>query len=345
MLKKIKGIEIAGISCCIPKKIVYNKDNKYHKNISRIIKAIGIETRSIADQKTCTSDLVVKSAKHILKNLKWKNQDIEVLVFVTQTPDYLTPATSGILQHKLKLKKSTLVFDINLGCSGYTHGLIAISSLMKSLNLKKGLLAVGDVGSKLVNEKDGVSNLLFGDAGSVTAITNSKKNKKNLFCNYFSDGEGHEDILVPSHSLSGRNRLTQNQLVESKDERNNYRSQINISLNGPNIFNFAINNIPPLIKKASKNIANIKYCFLHQANRMIQDSIQKQVNNKKIIFPTSLKKYGNTSSATIPVTICNNYYNQKLKGNSLLCGFGVGLSISTVVVNLDKTKIFKIIKI
>lgn len=345
MLKEIKGIEIAGISCCIPNKTVMNKDYNHQKNVLRIIKAIGIETRPISDEKTCTSDLVVKSAENIIKNLKWKNQDIDVLVLVTQTPDYLTPATSGILQDKLKLKKSTLVFDINLGCSGYTHGLIAISSLMETLNLKKGLLAVGDVTSKLVNKKDNVSNLLFGDAASVTAITYSKKNKKILLCDYLSDGEGFRDILVPSHSLSGRNKLTQNQFVENKDEKSNYRSQINIFLNGPNIFNFAINNIPPILKKIKKKIKNIKYCFLHQANKMIQDSIESQVNDKKITFPTSLKKFGNTSSASIPITICNNYYNKKLKGNVLLCGFGVGLSISSVVVSLEKTKIFKIMKL
>ena len=345
MLIDIKGIEIVGISCCVPKNIVFNKDNKNHTNVSRVIKAIGIETRPVAEKKTCTSDLVIKSAKHILKKLSWKNNDIDVLVFVTQTPDYLTPATSGILQDKLKLKKSTLVFDINLGCSGYTHGLIAISSLMKSLNLTKGLLAVGDVTSKLVNEKDNVSNLLFGDAGSVTAITNNKNNKKSLFCDYYSDGAGFEDIIVSSHSLSGRNILTKKELVNIKDDKNNFRSETNIYLNGSNIFNFAINNIPPLLKKIIKKISNIKYCFLHQANKMIQDSIEKQLNYKKIIFPTSLKKFGNTSSATIPVTICHNYYNQKLKGYSLLCGFGVGLSISTVIVNLEKTKIFKIIKL
>jgi 3-oxoacyl-[acyl-carrier-protein] synthase III len=345
VLKEIKGIEIAGISCCVPKHFFFNNDNKYHKNISRITKAIGIESRPVADEKTCTSDLVLKSANYILKKLKWKNHDIDVLVFVTQTADYLTPATSGILQDKLHLKKSTLVFDINLGCSGYTHGLIMISSLMKSLNLKKGLLAVGDVTTKLVNKKDGVSNLLFGDAGSVTAIINSKDNKKNLFCNYHSNGAGFEDIIVSSHSLSGRNELTKNKLIDKRDDKKNFRSQVNISLNGPNIFNFAINNIPPLLKKVIKKITNIKFCFLHQANKMIQDSIEKQLNNKKIIFPTSLKKFGNTSSASIPVTICHNYYNQKLNNYSLLCGFGVGLSISTVIVNLEKTKIFKIIKL
>lgn len=345
MLKKIKGIEIIGISCCVPKKVFFNKSNKNQKNISRVIKAIGIETRSIADEKTCTSDLVLKSAKHILKKLKWNKDEVDILILVTQTPDYLTPATSGILQDKLKLKKSTLVFDINLGCSGYTHGLIAISSLMKSLNLKKGLLAVGDVTSKLVNKKDNVSNLLFGDAGSVTAIVNNKYNRKNLLCNYYSDGGGFEDIMVSSHSLTGRNKITKNSLKEKIDEKSNFRSEVNISLNGPNIFNFAINNIPPLLKKIINKFDNINFCFLHQANKMIQDSIEKQLASKKIKFPTSLKKFGNTSSATIPITICHNYHNKKLFGESLLCGFGVGLSISTVVINLEKTKIFKIIKL
>ena len=345
MLKEIKNIEIAGIACCVPQNKIFNKNNKYHKNILRTIKAIGIKTRNVADKKTCTSDLVVEAAKNIIKKLKWKNHDIDVLVFVTQTPDYLTPATSGILQDRLKLKKTTLVFDINLGCSGYTHGLIAISSLMKSLNLKKGLLAVGDVTSKLVNIKDSVSNLLFGDAGSVTAIINNKNNRENLFCNYFSDGAGYKDIIVPSHSLSGRKKLAKNCLVENKDNKNNLRSQINMSLNGPNIFNFAINNIPPILINIINEIKNVKYCFLHQANKMIQDSIEKQINSKKIVFPSSLKEFGNTSSATIPITICHNYHNQKVKGYALLCGFGVGLSISAVVINLEKTKIYKIIKI
>ena len=135
---------------------------------------------------------------------------------MTQTPDYLTPATSGILQDKLKIKKSTFVLDINLGCSGYTHGLITISSLMQNLKLKKGLLAVGDVTTKLVNNKDNVSNLLFGDAGSVTALTNSESRSNKILCNYYSDGSGYEDIIVNSHSLSGRNKISEINLKNLK---------------------------------------------------------------------------------------------------------------------------------
>ena len=347
MIKDLKGIELAGISCCIPRRKIFNKNIKNHKNISRTIEAIGIESRPIAGRDTCSSDLILKSAEHIIKKLKWNSREIDVLILVTQTPDYLTPATSGILQNKLNMKKTSLVFDINLGCSGYTHGLIAISSLMKSLNLEKGLLAVGDVTTKLVNQDDKIANLLFGDAGSVTAIKNNKKSKQRIYFNYFSDGEGFEDIIVPSHSLSGRNKISKIQMLKKTDNKKNTRSNVNINLNGPNIFSFAINKVPKIIKELSRNIKNIKYCYLHQANKMIQDNLANQINDndKRFIFPSTLRKYGNTSSASIPITICSNYKNKKFNKLSLLCGFGVGLSISAVVVDLKKTKVFNIIKL
>lgn len=342
MLKTIDGIEISGIACCSPKKKVFNK-KLVDKKRFRTIRSIGIENRYVADEKTCTSDLVFEAADFLIQKLKWDKKKIDILILVTQTPDYLTPATSGIIQDRLKLRKNIIVYDINLGCSGYTHGLIAISSIMKSLNLKKGLLAVGDVTSKLVNKKDKVSNLLFGDAGSVTAIELKKNSKEKILFDYYSDGSGFEDIIVPSHSLSGRIKLDKKQLINKIDINKNSRSNVNISLDGINIFNFAINHVPVIIEKLIKKI-KVKYCFLHQANKMIQESIEKQLVKKKLIFPTSLKEYGNTSSVTIPMTICHNYYNKKLSGYSLLCGFGVGLSMSAIVLNLHKSKIFKILK-
>lgn len=342
-MKTINGIEITGIACCVPSNKISNKKNADKKKL-RTIKSIGIENRHIASEKICTSDLVLKAANHVIQKLKWRKDDVDILILVTQTPDYLTPATSGILQDKLKLRTNIIVYDINLGCSGYTHGLIAISSIMKSLNLKKGLLAVGDVTSKLVNNKDNVSNLLFGDAGSVTAIENKTKSKKKMFFDYYSDGSGFKDIIVPSHSLAGRIKLNKKQLKTKEDLNKNIRSNINISLDGLNIFNFAINNVPLIIKKLCKKI-KVKYCFLHQANKMIQDSIEKQLSKNKMTFPTSLNNFGNTSSATIPITICHNFFNQRLVGNSIFCGFGVGLSMSAVIINIQKTKIFKIIKI
>ena len=342
-MKTINGIEITGISCCVPSNKVSNKKNADKKKL-KTIKAIGIENRYVADDKICTSDLVLKAANHLIQKLKWRRDNVDILILVTQTPDYLTPATSGILQDKLKLRKNIIVYDINLGCSGYTHGLIAISSIMKSLNLKKGLLAVGDVGSKLANNKDNVSNLLFGDVGSVTAVENKTRSKEKMFFDYYSDGSGFKDIIVPSYSLAGRIKLNKKQLMTKKDLNKNIRSNINISLDGLNIFNFAINNVPLIIKKLWKK-TKVKYCFLHQANKMILESIEQQLSKQKIIFPSSLKYFGNTSSGSIPITICHNFFNQRSVGNAIFCGFGVGLSMSAVIMNLKKTKIFKIIKI
>ena len=343
-MKTIRGIKIAGIACCIPSNKISNK-KKVDKRTLRAVKGTGIENRYIVNEKTCTSDLVLKAGNHLIQKLRWRRDDVDILILVTQTPDYLTPATSGILQDRLKLKKNIIVYDINLGCSGYTHGLIAISSIMKSLNLKKGLLAVGDVASKLVNKKDKITNILFGDAGSVTAVENIIASKERMFFDYYSDGSGFKDIIVPSHSLTGRIKLDKKQLRDKQDlKKKNIRSNINLHLDGLNVFNFAINSVPRFIQKVCKNI-KVKYCFLHQANKMIQDSIEQQLCKKKMNFPKSLKNFGNTSSASIPISICHNYFNRRLVGNSIFCGFGVGLSMSAVIINMQKTKIFKIIKI
>ena len=119
---------------------------------------------------------------------------------------------------------------------------------MQNLKLK-GLLAVGDVTTQLVNKNDNVSNLLFGDAGSVTALLNTESKNNKILCDYYSDGSGFEDIIVNTHSLSGRNKISKSQLKETKDNNNNVRSNINIKLDGPNIFSFAINTIPSILKK------------------------------------------------------------------------------------------------
>ena len=289
MLKKIEGIEICGILCCVPNNKISNMSSIKHVKLSsnkqaaknRIVKTIGIESRFIANPNICTSDLVFKAARSILKKQGWVKDDIEILVFVSQTGDYSIPATSGILQNKLKLKKSTLVLDLNFGCSGYTHGLTIMSSLMKSLNLKKGLLAVGDVLSKLVHKDDNISNLMFGDGVSVTTIKNNGSNKKYLYCNYYSDGSGYNDIIVPSYSLAGKNKLDVDQLKKKKDIKGNFRSKVNIYLDGPNVFKFGINNIHPFLENIIKKFKNIKYCFLHQANKMIVNSIKDSLNQKR----------------------------------------------------------------
>lgn len=338
------SLKIKGISCCVPARKISNsayvKKNKV-KNGEKLISLIGINYRHQAEKDTCTSDLVEKAINKLIQRINWKKSEIGLLIFVSQTADYLTPCTSAILQEKLKFPKNLLAFDINLGCSGYSHGIGICYALMNTLNIKKCILAVGDISTQVINIMDHSNKILFGDAGSATALELSKDKIDHEF-KYMSDGSGYNDIIIPAHSLSGRNKLTIKSLTETKDNKN----QVNLHLNGANIYSFAINNVPDFVIK-NLNRKGVKYCFFHQANKMIQDQLALSLNkklNKKVIFPNSIEYYGNTSSASIPVTICHNFYNKKISGLSLLCGFGVGLSMSSIIVDLSRTTILKIIK-
>jgi 3-oxoacyl-[acyl-carrier-protein] synthase-3 len=337
-------LKIKGISCCVPARRIANsayvKKNKV-KNGEKLISLTGIKYRYHAENNTCTSDLVEKAINKLIKRINWKKSEIGLFIFVSQTADYLTPCTSAILQEKLKFPKNLLTFDINLGCSGYSHGIGICHALMSALNIKKCILAVGDISSKVINTKDYSNNILFGDAGSATALELCKDKIDHEF-KFMSDGSGYSDIIIPAHSLCGRNKITIKSLTEIKDNK----TKVNLHLNGANIYSFAISNVPDFVIKTLNKKA-IKYCFFHQANKMIQDQLALAINkklNKKVIFPNSIKYYGNTSSASIPVTICHNFYNKKISGLSLLCGFGVGLSMSSIIVDLSRTKILKIIK-
>jgi 3-oxoacyl-[acyl-carrier-protein] synthase-3 len=135
----MEGVTIKGISCCVPKKIEYNRDISFisRDDIEKFIETTGVEERRIVNDETCTSDLCEKAAEELISNLNWKKNEIEILVFVSQTGDYLLPITAAILQDKLKLSDSCLCLDVPLGCSGYVYGIAMISSMMKSLGLKK----------------------------------------------------------------------------------------------------------------------------------------------------------------------------------------------------------------
>jgi 3-oxoacyl-[acyl-carrier-protein] synthase-3 len=337
---------ISGISVCLPKSIYKNINYPYQKkkNLIRFINLTGIsERRIVNNSKICTSDLALNAVKKLMIDLKWEKSEIDFLIFVTQTSDYLTPATSIILQHKLNLKKELFAFDINLGCSGVPYGISVAFSLIDNLNFKKGILILGDVSSRLCNFKDKSSWLLFGDACSAIGIEKQKKTQLSYF-NCYSDGAGYKDIIVPSHSLAGRNEINLKDF-KNFDVNGNNKSNVNISLNGANIFSFSTIIIPEKIKNLLKfskiNLNKIKYCFLHQANRLINENIKKKLDMKNTIFPSSLKKYGNTSSASIPVTIVNKFAGKKLSGTALLSGFGVGLSASSLIYEFKNCKISK----
>lgn len=331
MFSAIKNISLKGLSVCVPKDVERTIDYSWIDESERhaFIKNIGIEERRVANKKTTTADLCEKSTIELLNNLNWNRDSIDVLIFVSQSPDYILPATSTILQHKLGLKKTTIAFDITLGCSGYIYGLFLLSNLISTGVCKRGLLLTGDKSTLSSSYKDKSVYPLFGDAGTATAIEYDEKAESAYF-NLFTDGSGYKSIIIEDGGC--RNPMSEQSFIVQKIEDGIERAPKNLTLDGIEIFNFALKEVTPSIQNMFENSKlakeEIDYFIFHQANKLINESVRKKCKIEPEKVPYSIQKYGNTSSASIPLTMLYALKNklEKEQLTLLLSGFGVGYS-------------------
>jgi 3-oxoacyl-[acyl-carrier-protein] synthase-3 len=331
----ISDIAIKGISCCVPKNKEINRELTLMsaEEIEKFIEATGVEERRIADENTCASDLCYHAAEKLIKELHWNKEEIEILVFVTQTADYILPVTATILQNRLGLSQSCIAFDVPLGCSGYVYGVSIIASMMKATGLKRGILLAGDTISKIISNSDKSTLPLFGDAGSATAFEIDTTSNDLLF-DLGSDGSGKNAIILKDGGA--RNRITPASLEYHEIDLGIKRNTCQLMLEGMDVFSFGITQAPTtvnnLIEKFKIEKEAIDYFVFHQANLMMNKMISKKLRLPIDKIPFSLKYFGNTSSASIPLTIVtelkNNIHGKK--SNLLMCGFGVGLSWGTI---------------
>jgi 3-oxoacyl-[acyl-carrier-protein] synthase III len=340
-LFQIKNTRISGIAACLPKNEYNNREYEWISPEERelLIKMTGIEKRRVAEKGVTTSDLCAIAAEKLISELNWNKEEIDVLIFVSQSRDYPIPCTAIILQDRLGLSKKTLAFDVPLGCSGYIYGMSIMGSLLSSGILKKGLLMTGDISTINCSYKDKSTYPLFGDAGTVTAIEYSKKSNPQYY-NLGSDGSGWDAITVLDGGI--RNYVTKSSLDEKEIAPGVNRSKIQLQLNGIDVFNFSLREVTPniteLLSTSNKPIEDIDYFVLHQANMLINESIRKKLKIQKEKFPYTINKFGNTSSASIPLTIISEIGNEVMNKDLelVLCGFGVGLSWGSVYFKTDK---------
>ena len=334
-LFSINNTKISGISACIPKNEYNNRDYEWITPDERelLIKTTGIEKRRIAEKGITTSDMCYIAAEKLIKDLNWNKNEIDILIFVSQSRDYLIPCTSIILQDRLGLSKKTMAFDIPLGCSGYVYGMAILGNLLSSGFLKKGILMTGDNSTMNCSYKDKSTYPLFGDAGTVTAIEFTDQNNKYYY-NLGSDGFGWDAITVYDGGV--RNYVSENSLENKEIASGIIRNNLQLKLDGIDIFNFSLKEVPlnvsELLSFSGKNNEDIDYFIFHQANLMINESIRKKLKIEKEKVPYTINKFGNTSSASIPLTIISEI-GEDLKNHDLellLCGFGVGLSWGSV---------------
>lgn len=305
--------------------------------IDKFVKKIGVSGRYSASLKQTTSDFCYAAAEKVLAEKKIDRSQIGVLVFVTQTPDYRLPATGCVLQHRLGLSRECLVFDVNLGCSGFVYGLNILASLMNSSETKYGLLLAGDISAREFSSKrkDKLGHsaaLLFGDSGTATLV--EKKEGNPLIFSSATDGNGYKAIIAPYGDY--RN-------PESPDGRIYYTKMDDVA-----VFNFATNDAPDQIndymKKLDTTSDDYDCLVLHQANLMIMKRIAKKTGFSDEKMLLSMDRFGNTSSSSIPLTIVDKYgdtENGKVK--ALCCGYGVGLSWATVALELNADEIYQLV--
>lgn len=337
-MNAIRNIAVRGMAVCVPTKVVKTDDYEVlsTEERQRLQKATGIGAHRMSPPGQCTSDLCQAAAEQLLEHLGWERSSVGALVLLTQTPDQPIPATGIVLQDKLGLPSSCLAFDINLGCSAFPYGLATLTSMMATLGIARALLLMGDI-SRVCAYEDKSAWPLFGDAGSATALEIDAA-APPIYVDLMSDGGGRDAIVIPGGGLASRLPPGEWPAQPVQDDDGMVRRPGNLRLRGADIFSFAITKVPSSIQRvldaAGKTPAEVDYLVLHQANKMINDTITKKAQFAPAASLSSLAEYGNTSSASIPLTLCAHAPQFDRDRLVAACGFGVGLSWGTALFNL-----------
>ncbi len=347
---EVNNIKVKGLTVCVPGNVVENSSYTVVPEGDRpaFIQAIGIERRRVAPDGVCASDLCFKAAENLISNLKWNKAEIDLIVFVSQTPDYKMPATSCILQHRLGIPRTCMTIDVSQGCSGYVYGLSVAGSLVSSGSIKKALLLVGNTQNKNLNYNDKSTWPLFSDAGSATAIEYCPEGGDNFKLSYMTDGGGEKTIIIPDGGY--RNMVSPDSFVEHEYDGGIKRNNLNLFMQGDDVFAFVIGNIPKATKAMYEhfhiNPDNIDYFLVHHASQFIINKLKKKLDIPDEKMPIILKDFGNSSNASIPIIMAKELYNEVLNKPLQLyvSGFGVGLSLGVGVIILNKPECCNLIE-
>jgi len=338
-----KNVTVKGIAACVPSNVYDNRSLSMlgsKEQINKFIETTGVVTRHVVNGRNlCSSDMCYHAAVELLNDLNWSRNEIDCLIFVSQTPDYIMPATACILQDKLGLANECFAMDISLGCSGWIHGMATMGALIQNGGFKKGLLLAGDTSTVTKSPKDKSTYPLFGDGGTATALEYVEESS-GLKVHTATDGKGYKAIIIPDGGF--RNFYSPNSLIEKEFEDGVVRNNLQTSLDGPGVFVFAISKAPRsitgLLDHFKIDIDVIDYFILHQANKILNEKIRTKLRLPIDRVPYSIEEYGNISSSSIPLTMVTRL-RQKLisdKCNLITCGFGVGLSWGTIYLETER---------
>lgn len=324
---------IVGLATCVPPRVVGNDQfaERFGDGVADVTKMTGVLTRRWVDEQTTTADLCVAAGARVLADLDWDPASVDALIFVSQTPDYRLPATAATIQPRLDLRPGIIAFDVNLGCSGYPYGLWLAMSMVQTGAARRVLLAVGDTSSRVVDPTDRATAMLFGDAGTVTAVEYDEQAAPAHFI-LGTDGRGSGNLIIPSGAFRQR-----------KHEKTP-NEQDKLFMDGGEIFTFTLKAVPTLVSEtmqvAGKTSEDYDFFLFHQANTFMIQHLAKKAKLPGEKVPMNIDAFGNTSSATIPLLMCDKL-DKDLSSRPVrlgMFGFGVGYSWAGASIDLGPLK-------
>jgi 3-oxoacyl-[acyl-carrier-protein] synthase-3 len=319
----VNAVQINAIISCLPPKRKDNMQNALLSDPKAFIAHTGIRYVFEAEEKQQISSYFIQAAQNGLSRLGWKASEIDVIICVSQTPDAAIPSCANQIHAALQGSDACLCFDINQGCSGFVYGLSTAAQYLEKIPGGKALLCVGDFSSRLTDPLDPSTRPVFSDGVSVSLLSNNDKAAPMHF-SLGSLAKGHHAIEM----------------------KTNKEQQPKMSLNGIDVFSYAVQYVPIQINEliaanTSFQVPNT-HLILHQANSLINNAIVKKLSYNLQVH-NSIEKYGNTSSASIPITLSANSEISKKGGQFCLSGFGVGFSIATALLELEESLVLSIL--
>ena len=303
---------------------------------NKILDKTGIEKRHVVKGETAV-DLGVSAAEKLFESGVVKREEVEFVLLVTQSPDYILPTSACIIQDRLGLNKRIGAFDINLGCSGFIYGLAVAGSMVDSGLVSNVLLITAETYTKHINKLDKSTRTIFGDGAAATLVGRGGLRLGSF--DFGTDGSGKELLMIPA---GGARIECSEDTSKVKEQDGNMRSLENLFMDGTGVFEFTIREVPEsvnrLLEKEQIRAEDVDLYVFHQANKFMLDFLRKTMKIEEDKFYVNMSDIGNTVSASIPIALKRAITEGRIRNNSkiLLSGFGVGLSWGSTIIYMEE---------
>jgi 3-oxoacyl-[acyl-carrier-protein] synthase-3 len=327
-ITRIEGFRVAGVSTCVPARAVDNQEcgKDYGADeVRKVVAMAGVQHRRVVAPGITAADLCYEAAAELLDRLGWEKESITGLILVTQSPDYFLPSSSCLVHKWLGLSDRCAAFDVGLGCSGYPYGLYLAASMLRSGGQQRILMLHGETPSLFPSAEDHATTLLFGDAGSATALE-SVDGGNPAFFSLHTDGAGYEGLIMRGGGFRDRN---------PQNPRHRY-----LEMDGAGIFNFTIKRVPPLIHEtlefAKLQVSDVDWYLFHQSNRFIMKHLAKKCAVPEERMPIVLDRFGNSGGPSVALALTQGVSSAQRKAwRVMMLGYGVGLSWGSALLEID----------